>query len=103
MWSFELDSQVQISIFDENFHLWKNQKFFDKFLVFQRFLELFSNIESIEGHALYKDTPICAIRNFVLIQYVTPKCPTFFLKKKTLEKWETLGTFNQNIIIIFGL
>ena len=30
----------------------------------------------------------------VLLQYVSPKCPTFFTKK-TLEKWDTLGTFTQ--------
>ena len=31
-----------------------------------------------------------------LIQCVTPKCPAFFTKK-TLEKWETLGTFTQKV------
>jgi len=32
----------------------------------------------------------------VIIQCVNPKCPTFFTKK-TLEKWDTLGTFTQKV------
>ena len=34
-------------------------------------------------------------KSSVVIQCVTPKCPTFFSKK--LEKWDTFGTFTQKV------